>query len=92
MVVRISDTVDNAIDVSVLRKSDCDNSRILPNIFANTFLKLRYTKQRREAIFKHYSGIKNIITRWLILFGAIIIFAAMNFMLRYHFGVIAKKL
>lgn len=56
------------------------------------FCKLRYTKQWREAIFKHYSGIKNIITRWLILFGAIIIFAAMNFMLRYHFGVIAKKL
>lgn len=56
------------------------------------FCKLRYIQQRREAIFEHYIGIKNIFTRWLILFGAIIIFAAMNFMLMYHFGVIAKKL
>lgn len=56
------------------------------------FCKLRYTKQRREAIFKHYSGIKNIFTRWLVLFGAIIVIAAMNFMLMYHFGFITKKL
>lgn len=33
MVVRISDTVDNAIDVSVLRKSDCDDTWIGPDIF-----------------------------------------------------------
>lgn len=56
------------------------------------YCKLRYTKQRREAIFEHYSGIKNIFTRWLVLFGAIIVIAAINFMLMYHFGFIAKKL
>lgn len=56
------------------------------------FCKLRYTRQQREAIFKHYSGIKNIFTRWLVLFSAIIEIAAMNFMLMYHFGFIAKKL
>lgn len=56
------------------------------------FCKLRYTKQRREAIFEHYSGIKNIFTRWLVLFSAIIVIAAINFMLMYHFGFIAKKL
>ena len=54
--------------------------------------KLRYTRQRREAIFKHYSGIKNIFTRWLVLFGAIIVIAAINFMLMYHMGFITKKL
>lgn len=56
------------------------------------FCKLRYTKQRREAIFEHYSGIKNIFTRWLVLIGAIIFLTAMNFMLMYHFGFITKKL
>lgn len=56
------------------------------------FCKLRYTKQRREAIFEYYSGIKNIFTRWLVLIGAIIFLTAMNFMLMYHFGFITKKL
>lgn len=56
------------------------------------YCKLRYTKQRRETIFEHYSGIKNIFTRWLVLFSAIIVIATMNFMLMYHFGFIAKKL
>ena len=60
--------------------------------FTILFCKLRYTKQRREAIFKHYSGIKKIFTRWLVLFSAIIVIAAINFMLMYHFGFIAKKL
>lgn len=56
------------------------------------FCKLRYSKKRREAIFKHYSGMKSIFTRWLVLFSAIIVIAAINFMLMYHFGFIAKKL
>lgn len=55
------------------------------------FCKLRYPKQRREAIFKDYSGIKNIFTRWLVLFSAIIVIAAMNFMLMYRMGFITKK-
>ena len=60
--------------------------------FPILFCKLRYTKQRRESIFKHYSGIKNIFTRWIVLFVAIIVIAAMNLMLMYHWGFITKKL
>ncbi len=56
------------------------------------FCKLRYSKKRCKAIFEHYSGIKNIFTRWIVLFVAIIVIAAINFMLMYHFGFIAKKL
>ncbi len=56
------------------------------------FCRLRYTRQRRESIFEHYSGIKNILIRWLVLIGAIIFLTAMNFMLMYHFGFITKKL
>ena len=56
------------------------------------FCKLRYKKQRREDIFEYYSGMKNIFTRWLVLFGAIIVIAAMNFMIMYHLGFITKKL
>ena len=56
------------------------------------FCKLRYTKQRREAIFEHYSSKKNIFTRWFVLIGAIIFLTAMNFMLMYHFGFITIKL
>ncbi len=56
------------------------------------FCKLRYKKQRREDIFEYYSGMKNIFTRWLVLFSAIIVIAAMNFMLMYHLGFITKKL
>lgn len=55
------------------------------------FCKLRYIQQRREAIFEHYIGIKDIFTRWLVLFVAIIVFAAMNFTLMYHLGFITKK-
>lgn len=55
------------------------------------FCKLRYTKQRREAIFKHYSGIKNIFTLWIVLFSAIIVIVAIYFMLMYHLGFIVKK-
>lgn len=40
MVVRISDTVDNAIDVSVLRKSYYDDSRIGYDIFAFAILQV----------------------------------------------------
>lgn len=54
--------------------------------------KLRYPKQRREAIFKHYSGIKNIFTRWLVLFSAIIVIATINFILMYHHGLFTKQL
>ncbi len=54
------------------------------------FCKLRYTKQRREAIFEHYAGIKNIFTRWFVLIGAIIFLTAMNFMLMYYWGFITK--
>lgn len=60
--------------------------------FPILFCKLRYTKQRRDAIFEHYSGIKNIFTRCLVVFGVIIVIAAMNFMLMYHWGFITKKL
>lgn len=56
------------------------------------FCRLRYTRQRRESIFEHYSGIKNILIRWLVIIGAIIFLTAMNFMLMYHFGFITKKL
>ena len=40
MVVCFSDTVDNAVDVSALRKSDDDNPRIGYDFFANTFLQI----------------------------------------------------
>ncbi len=56
------------------------------------FCKLRYTNQRRKAIFKHYSNIKNVYMRWGVIIAVIIGLSAMNFWLMYHFGFITKKL
>ena len=60
----------------------------LPSIFC----KLRYTELRRKVISAHYSGTKDILKRWLVLFAATIVLAALNFMLMYHLGFITKKL
>lgn len=59
----------------------------LPSIFC----KLRYTELRRKVILAHYSGIKNIFTRWFILFAAIIVLAILNFMLMYHLAFITDR-
>ena len=59
----------------------------LPSVFC----KMRYTELRRKVIWAHYSGIKNIFTRWFVLFVATIVLAVLNFILMYHFGFITEK-
>ncbi len=54
------------------------------------FCKLRYTNQRRKAIFKHYSEIRSIYMRWCVIMAVIIGLSALNFILMYHFGFITK--
>lgn len=56
------------------------------------FCKLRYNELRKKTILEHYSGIKNIFTRYFVIFIAIIVLAALNFILMYHLGFITKKL
>ncbi len=56
------------------------------------FCRLRYTNQRRKAIFKHYSNIKNVYMRWGVIMAVIIGLSALNFMRIYHFGFITNKL
>lgn len=55
------------------------------------FCKLRYIQYRKEAIFKHYSGLKNLYRRLFVIYIATILLAIVNFSLMYYLGFIVKK-